>query len=279
MDRRLVRVVVWLVFLGFAVNQAPSSGQLRSVTITHKSDNKAEERTRQAGKLAKKLVGALPGILEQFESRRRKLADAGYPRAGVATLLDSTEASLQKEFKKPDFAPLRDYIAEVFDKARSDLGLPTRIALRSTPAPQAILASLHLALIVAAPDSLDRSQTDGTLGGVKAFIEDLYERATRKDLIVDLCVVSNPQKAKVALHTASGREIEPTKTNGRLTKLFRGNYFYTVEKRSSPKIDCRSSKPCLKLYDKKQPVLSCDWDGGGGECFVQDGWPEACRGR
>jgi len=280
MDRRLVRVVVWLVFLGFVANQVPSSGEDRSESIHLRTgNNKGQARAKQAGKLAKKLVGALPGILKQFEARRRKLADAGYPRAGVATLLDSTEASLQKEFKKRDFAPLRDHIAEVFDKARSDLGLPTRTALRSTPAPQAILASLHLTLAAAVPDSLDPSQTDSVLGWVKSFLEDLKERATRNDLIVDLCVLSNPPKAKVALHMASGREIEPTKTNGRLTKLFRGNYFYTVEKRSSPKIDCGSSKPCLKLYDKKQPVLSCDWDGGGGECLVQDGWPEACRGR
>jgi hypothetical protein len=270
MGKRL-KIVVWLVLLVFVVNQAPSSGQIRSVTLSYKSKDKGQVRAREALKLAKALVAVLPGILQQFRTRRGELADAGFPRAGVTTLLDATEASLQKEFKKRDFAPLRDHIADVFNQARGGLGLPTRTALLSSPRPQATLASLHLALFEE-ESALDHSLAERVLDGIEAFVADLSERATRNDLTVNLCVLSDPPKAKVSLHAKDGEEIDPTKTNDRFMNLFRGKYFYTVEKRSLSKLDGP-----LDLYPKKQPVLECAWDGGG--CAVREGWSEACRGR
>ncbi len=264
MDRRLVRVVVWLVVLVFVADQAPRAG------VKVHQEPESEARARQAIELAAKLVVTLPGILEQFKARRRELAEAAYPQEGVAALLDSTETSLQKEFQTPDFYPLRDHIAEVFAEARSRLELPTRAALLPSPTPQAIFASLHFT---------DRSLFERVFDGIRAFLEDLEERATKNDLVVDLCVTSVPPKAKVSLSTAGDRQIEIMQTNGRIQKLIRGNYFYTVESRRLAEIVCRSGPCRIDLYDKRQPLLSCEWNDGSGDCFVKDGWSEACRGR
>ena len=275
MDRRLVKVVVWLVLLVFLAVQMPSAGAERRPS--------AGDAFKIAAKLlAMKLIVALPKILERFKARRQELLARGggdaYPRAGVAELLDSTEASLQKELRNKDFAPLRDYVAEVFDNARSGLGLPTSTAFRPLPAPQATLASLRLTLVGGVPDSLvDRILADLHLDAVGEFLADLTDRARRKDLTVDLCVVSVPPKAKVLMHTATGREIDPTNTNGRFVNLLRGTYFYTVTKRKFPPI-CEHPIECrIRLYEKKQPVLSCELSEG--QCIVQEGWSGACVGR
>ena len=271
MDRRLVKVVVWLVLLVFLAVQVPNAGAERRIG----SRDVLNMATRA---LAAKLAMALPKILERFRARRQELLARGggdaYPTAGLAELLDSTEASLRKELKKKDFDPLRDYIAEVFDNARSGLGLPTKTALRLLPAPQATLASLHLSLAGEASGSrLDRSVADRMIAVVDALLADLSARAKGNDLTVDLCVLSDPPKAKVALHTASGRKIDPTKTNGRFTDLVRGNYFYAVSKRGFPTFEER-----IRVYDKKRPVLDCDLKNNEG-CDIEDGWPEACGGR
>lgn len=279
MDKRLVKAVAGLVLLGF-IGQVPSAGQGRIVTFHYESGDKADARAKAALKLAGKLVGLLPGILEQFRARRRELVarstgDA-FPQAEVASLLDSTEASVLKELKKPDFAPLRDHVAEVFDTARRDLGLSSRTALHHQPRPQATLASLGLAFREDAQDS----RLDRVLGGIEAFLVDLQEKATRKDLAVDLCVVSVPAKAQVSIVSVTGRKIDPMKTNGRFEKLVRGKYLFTVEKRSFPRIDCGTREGCsVNLYDKSQPALHLELKEGNLGTSIQEGWPEACRGR
>ncbi len=269
MNRRLVKVVVWLVLLVFLAVQAPSAGEERRVG------------TRDLGRLAKaasaaQLIRALPKILERFKARRQELLARGggdsYPQAGVAELLDSTEASLQKELKKKDFAPLRDYAAEVFDEARSGLGFPTKTALRSLPVPRATVASLHLNLAPEATSStMERGLVDLFVGPIERFLDDLVRRAQGDDLTVALCVVSEPPKATVSLRSPGGRKIDPTKTNGRFMSLVRGNYFYAVSKRGFRKIEER-----ISIYDKKNPVLRCDLNDGE-VCGVEDGWPKDCR--
>ncbi|HWN43683.1 MAG TPA: hypothetical protein VNW71_15755 [Thermoanaerobaculia bacterium] len=279
MDKRLVKAVAGLVVLGFVASLAPSSGQNRTLTIRYGSGDKAEARAKAALKLAGKLVGLLPGILEQFRARRRELvarstADA-FPRAEVASLLDSTEASLRKQFKKKELEPLRDYVAEVFDTARRDLGLSPKTALRHQPRPQAVFASLGLALQEEARGSL----LDRVLGPIDALLVDLHDKATRKDLAVDLCVVSVPPEAKILLHSAAGRKIEPLKTNGRLENLVRGNYHFTLEKRRHSRIDCASPEGCpINLYDKKRPLLTSDFQDSG-DYQVREGWTRECGGR
>ncbi|HYU34925.1 MAG TPA: hypothetical protein VEW48_22470 [Thermoanaerobaculia bacterium] len=264
MDRRLVKVIGWLMIVG---NQTASVG-LGQVRVIE--EPKSEVRAQQAAVLAAKLGVVLPTVLEQLRARRRELAEAGYPRDGVAALLDTTETSLQKELQAPGSSPLREHTAEIFDEVRRHLELPTRTALHSSPVPQAIVASLRFVRLEEVQESLDRHRTDTELNLIEAFIADLWDRATRNDLIVDLCVLSDPPKAKVTLQAKDGEGIDPTKTNGRLVNLFRGKYFYTVEKRSLSKL----AGP-IDLYSKKQPVLDCAWDGGG--CAVRDGWAEACR--
>jgi hypothetical protein len=279
MDKRLVKAVVGLVVLGFVANLAPSSGQNRTLTIHYGSGDKAEARAKAALKLAGKLVGLLPGILEQFRARRRELvarstADA-FPQAEVTSLLDSTEASLRKELKKQELEPLRNYVAEVFDTARRDLGLSPRTALHHQPRPQATLASLSLAFREEAQDS----RLERVLDGIGAFLANLHEKSTRKDLAVNLCVLSKPTDAKILMHSAAGRKIEPLNTNGRLESLVRGNYHFTLEKRRHPTIDCGKPEGCpIDLYDRKQPLLSSKFNDRD-DYQVQEGWTKECGGR
>lgn len=280
MDKRLVKAVVGLVLSGFVASSAASLGQGRVITLEYKSKNKAEARARAAFKLAGKLVALLPGVLERFRAERRKLValstDAAFPRAEVASLLDSTEASVQKELKKPELEPLRDHIAEVFDTSRRHLGLSPRTAILHQPRPQVSLASLGLVLLEETQDS----RLDRVLGAIEAFLVDLHEKATRKDLVVDLCVLSEPAKAQVSMSSVAGRKIEPMRTNGWLKNLVRGPYFFTVEGKSFPKIDCGQREGCsVNLYSKKQPAIDLELKDGDQGLGIHDGWPEACGGR
>ncbi|HVT61353.1 MAG TPA: hypothetical protein VHR45_23520 [Thermoanaerobaculia bacterium] len=255
------------------------------VTIVHPS--KEEERRRTAAKLAQSLVEALPGILERFQAQRRKLLAEGggdaYPKDGIAALLDSTESELVRELKEEDLAPVRDYVGEVFQQARSDLGLSPRTARRRSSTPRVALASLR-AVADEPPPSRPRGLADPVLDGLEAFMKGLYERATKNDLIVDLCVVSEPEGARVTIYSKDGTKIDPVETTGPMESVFRGRYFYTVEKKDFTTIKCdatsEATSQCtrINLWVKRQPKFTCDLKQA--TCVVPEGrWPDACLRR
>ena len=283
MRRLTARIAVGLALLGLFTGPRWSAGQ-RSISVTVHQD-KENPRTRTAVKLAAKLADTLPGILERFGARRRALLVAGggdaYPKDGLAALLDSTESALTKELKKDELAPVRDYIGEVFRQARSDLGLSALTAHRPSSISHVALASFRTVAEEppAAGPKLERGRGDPVLDRIEAFLHEVSERATKKDFIVDLCVVSDPKEgARVAIHSKSDKETYEGKTTGRLESLYRGKYVYKVEKKGFRTIECQASAQCspIDLWRMRQPLLRCDLNDG--TCEVREGgWPGTCR--
>jgi hypothetical protein len=232
-----------------------------------------------AARTAVKLAALLPRLLERFRTQREELLDRGggsaYPKDGLATLLDSTESSLEKELRKSELAPMRAYVREVFATARDDLGLPSRTAFVTPPVPRVALASLRLApQEPAASDArLDRENADPVIDKVIVFLEDVYRRAKQNDLTLALCLVSDPDGFIISLHVEGEKETYQGKTNGLLPDLTRGEYIYQVRKKRKIVIEGGA----IGLWARRQPVLDCNLDEG--LCLVREGWPASCRGR
>ncbi len=276
MRRATATATVCLVILGFFSSQQGGAGQVR---IKYGS-REEEKRARLALELATRLAVVLPKVLHDFQARRRELLAAGggaaYPQDGLAALLDSTESRLRKELKKSELAPLRDHVAEIFQETRGGLGPAAKAARAPSPRPQAVLASLRpvLGVLAAAGERVDRGVADPVLDALLAFLQGIYERATRKDLTVDLCVVSDPPGAKVSLRVKDGEYGEAKRTVGRIEYLFLGRYFCTVEGKG---FDIRAEDCPLDLSTKRQPVLDCRQSEQ--DCELRDGWPQVCRER
>lgn len=277
MRRSPAKVIIGLVVLASLMGSPLAGGR---------SEN--QERARQLLKgaskalalnTARKLAALLPRLLESFRAQREELLARGggsaYPQDGLATLLDTTESSLEKELRKSELAPMRAYVQEVFATARADLGLPSRTAIVSPAAPRVALASFRLAPKEpsASGARLDRSLVDKVTDGLMAFMEDLRRRAEGNDFTLDLCLVSVPDGVFISLHVKDEKEIYQGKTNGRLPSLFRGKYIYQVRKKRKIVIEGGA----VDLWSTRQPVLECDLDEG--LCFVREGWPASCRGR
>ncbi len=232
-----------------------------------------------AVRTAVKLAALLPRLLERFRTQREELLDRGggsaYPKDGLATLLDSTESSLEKELRESELAPMRAYVQEVFSTARNDLGLSSRTALVTPPVHRVTLVSLRLAPQEpsASGARLDRENADPAIDKLIAFLEDMYRRAKQKDLTLDLCLVSDPDGFIISLHVKGEEKVFQEKTNGRLQDLVRGKYIYQVSKKKKMVMEGGA----VDLWAKRQPVLDCDLDQG--LCFVREGWPKSCRGR
>jgi hypothetical protein len=280
MRRLMTRTTVLLAISGLFLGVSPSVGRTRVGIGAGKKDD-AGARARLGLKLAAKLVKTLPRILEDFQARRQKLlasgGDAAYPRDGVAALLDSTEAAVKKELGKRELAPVRDYVEGVFGKARGDLGLSSTAAFAPTPVPQAVFASLRPVLEEPQGSLLDRSLAESVLKEVGAFLEDLHDRATKKDMTVNLCLVSEPKGARVSMKAKGSREVYKRKTSGPLQNLFRGKYFYTVEGKGF-RIRCETPDCQIDLWNKTKPILECQQEEEE-DCDLDEDWQKICRGR
>ncbi len=281
MRKAMASATVCLVVLGIFF--VPRYGVGQTIRITHRSSSKADQRARLALKLAKRLVAVMPKIVQDFQAQRRDLLGRGggdaYPKDDLARLLDSTEASLKKQLKGDELAPLRDHIAAVFEETRDDLGLSSRAARVPPPPPQIVLASMRPVREewAAAEERLDREVVDPRLNVVDALIQDLRDRMARKDLTVDLCVASVPKGAKILLRARSGKSLERQKTIARYENLFRGRYCYEVSGKGF-KIRCGTApEDQINIYDKRQPFLECERSDQG--CYLREGWPQTCRGR
>lgn len=279
MRKAMARATVCLVVLG--IFSAPLCGVGRTIRIAHGS-SKADERGRLALKVAGRLVTTLPKLYQDFQAQRNLLhrgADGTYLEDELARLLDFSEASLQKQLKGDELAPLRDHVAAVFQETRDDLGLSPKSA-RVSPLPvRIVLASMRPVPVelAAVEERLDRKVVDPELNVIAVLIRDLGDRMARKDLTVDLCVVSDPTGAKVLLRARSGKSIEKQKTIARFENLFRGRYCYEVQGKGF-KIPCGAApEDQINIYDKRQPVLECERSDQ--DCFLHEGWPQTCRGR
>jgi hypothetical protein len=290
MRKVMERATVCLIVLGLLTGSVSCIGP--SVTFGGDGSSRRQDRTRGALKgahalrglaLAASLAAAVPKLLDDFRARRRELlansGDTGYPEDGVAALLDSTEASLNRKLEGAELAPLRDHVAAVFQQARGDLGLPPAAARVPPSAPLVVLASLRLVPWdhASSESRLDRRFADPVLDALEVFLTALGERATRRELTVDLCVVSNPKGAKVLLRAKSSRNGERRKTIARFENLYRGRYCYEVTGKGF-NIPCGAAlEDQINIFDKRQPFLECERSDQS--CDLREGWPQTCRGR
>lgn len=279
MRRSPAKITIGLVLLASLMGSPLAEGRSK------KDQERARALLKGASKAlalntARKLAALLPRLLERFRAQREELLARGggsaYPQDGLATLLDSTESSLEKELRKSELAPMRAYVQEVFATARHDLGLSNRTAFVPPPASRVAFASFQLAPKEPAVSSarLDRSVAEPVLDWVFAFMEDLGRRAKGNDLTLDLCLVSVPDGAVISLHVKGEKEIYKEKTDAPLRNLFRGKYVYQARK-GKVSIECEDCS--ADLWDKRQPVLNCNFDER--LCLVREGWPKSCRGR
>jgi len=265
MSRRRVLLSVAAAFL-------VASAQVQAQKVTYETDEHA--RNRLALELAVQLTAKLPQLLEKFSARRAEIARA--ERSGtdpvplVRELLDSTEAELRGEVDSPDFAPLRDKVAAVFQKARGELGLlDAKSASRRLPAGIAFASFSQ---------GTDREKV---FDQIVSFLRRFLELAQGKNLVVDLCVVSRPiQEAVLNMSPPSEPlNVSHGRTPAKLLHLFRGLYAYSIEGKGGP-IKCQPPKgtlaPCLAdLWAASKPTLDCDFDHS--DCSVAEGWPVACE--
>jgi len=219
-----------------------------------------EIRQRRAAELGRLLVKALPGILTNFQVRRRKLpllsGGNAYEAAAVESLLRETETALRGALGDEELAPLRDYVAETFRAVRERLGRPRQAGLPRSP-------RILFARWSADTESVDRGAVDIALDQIGTLIQKIFSRAKSQELIVTLCVVSQPDGAKFTMSAPSlpDKPYE-TRTNGEFD-AFRGLYGYAIEKGSkfircmAPPAGERWSCIPVNLVDDP-PVLDCD---------------------
>jgi hypothetical protein len=217
-----------------------------------------EEAARIATAIAPKLAA-----LEARFARER--------RAQAAGLLDRTERSLLEILSYRELAALRDSVTAEFRQARAG-------ARRAQS-----LARPREGVRLAAWQSPSPSAPESALERIARLLARLTEISRERDLLVDLCIVSQPKSAAlVRLHPQSYPEGKrETRTAGKIA-LFRGLYVYQAELGKSrircvpdPKRDALESCAPLDLLYNSQPVLACDF--GPGSCALRSGPVSACQ--
>jgi hypothetical protein len=193
----------------------------------------------------------------------------------IRELLDSTEAELRGEVASSDYAPLRDKVAAVFQEARVELGLlDAKSTYRRWPAGVAFASFSRRAA--------DREMI---LDQVSSFLRQFLDITQGENLLVDLCVVSQPFKEAVLdlSPPSEPQSVSHGRTPTKLRRLFRGLYAYSIQGKGRT-ITCQPPKgafaPCLvDLWTASKPTLDCNFDLP--DCSASEGWPAACgkRGR
>lgn len=241
------------------------------------------------------LTAKLPAHLKLLESRRRMLQPSAdglsYMAADVEALLLELERPLLGALEDDDVSALRDLIADKFAQARKELNLPRAAASQKY---EVGLAAFRWA---GEPSpgirTVDRASTESTLAGLRLLLQRLLKLAADRDLVVDLCVVTQPPGKFFYMNAPSLPERQyATYTTGRIVNVSRGLYAYLVvdnnEQGSSWKdtrgishkdprgIQCLAPRPgdvwtcpAIDLWDDPRPVLDCD--------FSHPPW--ACRRR
>jgi len=263
------------VLLSIAAVFLAASAQAQAPRITYETEEQA--RSRRALELAVQLTAKLPQLLERFQAGREAIARAersgADPVPMVRKLLDSTEAELRGEVDSPDYAPLRDKVAAVFQQARAELGLlDAKSTYRRWPAGVAF-----------ASFSRQDADREAVLNEIASFLHRFLDLAQGKDLVVDLCVVSQPFKEAVLNMSPPSEPLSIThgRTPTKLLHLFRGLYAYSIAGKGRT-IQCQPPKgtvaPCLAdLWTASKPTLDCNFDLS--DCSASEGWPAACEKR
>lgn len=212
----------------------------------------------RAAALAAAIAPRLAELERWFERRRAEgLRD---PRS-ARRLVDRTEERLLEILEADELTALRDLVQQEIALARTwteearrrdqvASTLPAGLRLASVR-PVSQLARLPVRSLLA--DALDR------VGGLLGLV---HRRAAAADLLVDVCVVSDPTGAAVELYPSTDpQDLRSTRTDAVLQHVYRGGYSYVVTRDGYRTSRC--IRPCyFDLLHPRQPLLECDLEAG-----------------
>jgi hypothetical protein len=210
----------------------------------------SKDPREEAARIAIVIAPKLAALEARFARERRAQAMAG--------LLDRTERSLLEILSYRELAALRDSVTAEVRQARAG----SKRALSLSQPRQGVLLAAFQSPSPSAPES--------ALERIARLLARLTEISRERDLLVDLCIVSQPKSAAVVrLHPQSYPEGKrETRTAGKIA-LYRGLYVYQAQLGKSrircvpdPKRDALESCAPLDLLYNSQPVLACDFGPG-----------------
>lgn len=249
----------------------------------------ARDPVREAGRIAGVLVEPLQKTQAEFRERWSHLpttaGPAGsvlYASGAVEGLLAQTREALLGALNYPELAAMRDAVDDELRQAAESLHAaastgnrtgrsPAAASFAASPAtrlfPTAVFAASRKP---AAGKPVPKESADSVLDSVGTFLENLSGVAERRQLLLDLCVVSKPAAGAVfTLHPRLYEKAHETATTGLLVNIYRGSYVYTIKnRRGRGVIRCEpernGSLDCvpLDLLMDVRPVLECDFDMG-----------------
>lgn len=225
--------------------------------------------TRQeAAGIAASLVSLLRRIEAEFLERRSRLP-SDPPAGAVQELLDRTEADLLAVLSYQELAALRDYVREEMRQIRTSLPSLSSSGLF----PRAVFASLA----APRPESFQQTtagDTESALDRTLELIRRLLDMAQRDDLVIDLCIASEPGNgARFMMRPWSYNRLRETYTTGQITGLYRGLYGYRIT-RGLKRVACLGRDDCgpIDLVEDSKPVFQCNLEIGA--CKRLDDLPQ-----
>jgi hypothetical protein len=269
---RLFTVSMKLSHLGLAVR--PQSAR----SAPKGEGAQAPERSQE--EVARQIIPALERAREELRRTATELGiglpgppGAGYEPQKVYFLLDQMEQKLVAALAGPELVAMRDYVHDLFAKARAEIAALPLVA--AGPAPAARLAwavfrgsspaaaageeRLRMARAEPAPGHLDKGAVDGVWARLWDKIAIIEFDAKKLDLQLDLCVKSDPEGAVFSMNPVSykrsGGELQ---TNRLKPQVWRGLYQYTAK---PPRVQLKTAtdrgKHWLNLVEGSPRVVEC----------------------
>lgn len=191
----------------------------------------------------------------------------------ASRVLQRTESRLLDILDAPELAPMRDLVQYELEAAQGAV----RQAAGATDAPGRIHGDVRLAQSPPSGGKLSRA-----IRLVESLINVLRRRAEGNDLLVDVCFLSEPDAASVALHPViDPQDVRETRTQGTIPNVWRGRYSYRVQLGGFQEASC--SEPCgSDLLQPLTPLFDCDLELIGAaevsKCEEQDRIDPDCEG-
>ena len=191
----------------------------------------------------------------------------------ASRVLQRTESRLLDILDAPELAPMRDLVQYELAAAQGAV----RQAAEAAAARGRIHGDVRLAQSSPSGGSLSRA-----IRFVGSLIDLLRRRAESNDLLVDVCFLSEPEGASVALHPViDPQDVRETRTQGTIPNVWRGRYSYRVQLRGFQEASCL--EPCgADLLQPLTPLVECDLDpisaSADSGCEEQDRNDPACGG-
>lgn len=237
--------------------------------------------------LAERIAPRLAEIEAELAQRSQKLREASSETLSgerFGDLLAETEKRLLSVLDFPELTALRDYVRQAFSALRTE-----RLDTARRPAGGIRLATLR-ALRSSALDAASGPSTTSVLDRLADLLRSLVRRADNRDLLLDLCIVSEPEGATLRLHPLSAPNRSRTlATSAALPNVWRGLYAYRLKAPGHRGIDCARGQepvpaPCpLDLMGDSRTVFRCDLTPvasrshpPSSSCRRLEGWSEEC---